>query len=163
MKINFPKIVRPIDLGEYAAEMQGQVIHVWVNPPSNDIVAMAEFYKASLDLENLPNNIETVKEHLASIKKPTEKQKAEHEKMLAFYGKRLKELEDEKYKDAYDKYLGYLSSLLSQGSNKETHYSVEELRELEKASQKTDPAFWGWFQTRVIDATNDHRLGRKKV
>ena len=33
MKIEFPKIVRVVDLSEYAPELSGQYVHVWVNPP----------------------------------------------------------------------------------------------------------------------------------
>jgi hypothetical protein len=33
MKINIPKVVMPVDLGEYAEELRGQMLHVWVNPP----------------------------------------------------------------------------------------------------------------------------------
>ena len=32
MKINIPKIVRPLDLKDYAPEMNGAIIQVWVNP-----------------------------------------------------------------------------------------------------------------------------------
>lgn len=32
MKINFPKIIRPLPLSEYAAELT-PVLQVWVNPP----------------------------------------------------------------------------------------------------------------------------------
>jgi len=52
MKINFPKIVREIDLEEYAPEMAGQKISVWVNPPSADLVTIGEKYKASVDEQN---------------------------------------------------------------------------------------------------------------
>lgn len=33
MKIDIPKIVRPLYLNEYAPELGSAVIHVWVNPP----------------------------------------------------------------------------------------------------------------------------------
>ena len=49
MKINFPRIVRPVDLGEYAPEMKEQKILVWVNPPTGDLSAMLDSYKLSLD------------------------------------------------------------------------------------------------------------------
>lgn len=41
MKIDVPKIVRPVDLGGYAEEMRGQVIYVWVNPPT---VLLQEYF-----------------------------------------------------------------------------------------------------------------------
>ena len=33
MKINIPKVLVPVDLGEYAAELAGNFLQVWVNPP----------------------------------------------------------------------------------------------------------------------------------
>jgi hypothetical protein len=33
MKLDIPKIVRPVDLGDYAEEMRGKLIYVWVNSP----------------------------------------------------------------------------------------------------------------------------------
>jgi hypothetical protein len=48
MKINFPRIIRPVDLGEYAPEMKEQRIFVWVNPPTGDLAAMLDSYKLSL-------------------------------------------------------------------------------------------------------------------
>jgi len=32
MKIEIPKIVRPLDLGEYDEALRGQRVYVWVNP-----------------------------------------------------------------------------------------------------------------------------------
>ena len=50
MKINFPRIVRPVDLGEYAPELKQQVL-VWVNPPTGDLSAMLDSYKLSISGE----------------------------------------------------------------------------------------------------------------
>ena len=33
MRIEIPKIVVPVDMGDYAPELVGQCLHVWVNPP----------------------------------------------------------------------------------------------------------------------------------
>ncbi len=33
MRINIPRVVVPVSLAEYAPELQGQALHVWVNPP----------------------------------------------------------------------------------------------------------------------------------
>jgi hypothetical protein len=32
MKINIPQVIVPIDMAEYAPEMAGSFLHVWVNP-----------------------------------------------------------------------------------------------------------------------------------
>lgn len=33
MKINIPRVVVAVDMSEYAPELAGQYLHVWVNPP----------------------------------------------------------------------------------------------------------------------------------
>lgn len=114
MQINFPKIVREIDLGEYAPEMEGQKMQVWVNPPSADLTKLGDDYKKAVEGD----------------------EQAEQE------------------------YSDFLSVLLSQGADK---IGVDDLKEMQSASADTDPAFWMWFQNRVITEINDHRLGRKKV
>lgn len=116
MKLNFPKIIREIDLSEYAEEMKGQKVLVWVNPPSADLLALGDNYKKSLE-------------------------------------------DDEKAEKAY---LATLSDLLSQG-DKDTKYSVDDLVEVRDVTKDTDPAFWIWFQTRVMNEVNAHRLGQKKA
>lgn len=122
MKLNFPKIIREFDLGEYAEEWKGQKIFVWVNPPSADLVALGDNFKKS------------------------------------------NESKDEKEKESAEKaYFDTFSTLLSQGSDVETHCDVELLKELRQATKDTDPAFWNWFQTRVITEVNTHRLGQKKA
>lgn len=163
MKIDFPKIFGKIDLGEYAPEMAGQKISVWVNPPSADVVALAEFYKANLDKSAIPERHEALIKAFEGIEEPTDKQKTDYLNTLAFLDERIKELEGEKYADAYGEYLGLLSGLLSQNGNKDAHFSPDDLRDLQKASEETDPAFWTWLQTRVFDAISEHRLGVKKA
>lgn len=33
MKINIPKVIVAVEMSEYAPELAGQCLHVWVNPP----------------------------------------------------------------------------------------------------------------------------------
>jgi len=161
MKLNYPKIVEKLDLAKYNPSWGGQVLFVWVNPPSDDLVRMADMHKAHLELTNIPGNIQLVKGHLKDIEKPTKQEKEEHEKMLKFYEERLKELESDKYANAYEDYLTLLSGMLSQGAD-DTHVSVDDLKEIEKATKETDPAFWNWLQTEVVDMIANHRTGQKK-
>jgi hypothetical protein len=37
------------------------------------------------------------------------------------------------------------------------------LKTVRDATAETDPAFWIWLQTRIIEEVNNHRLGLKKV
>jgi len=39
MKLNFPKVERPIKLSDYAPEFGEQEIKVWVNPPVSEMAA----------------------------------------------------------------------------------------------------------------------------
>jgi len=50
MKINFPKIVRPIDLSEYAPEIKGSVF-VWVNPSRQTLAELSEKFNALVESE----------------------------------------------------------------------------------------------------------------
>lgn len=36
MKINIPKVIVPIEMGEYADELAGKFLLVWVNPPMKE-------------------------------------------------------------------------------------------------------------------------------
>ena len=114
MKLTFPKIVHVVDMGEYDEAMKGQVVSVWVNPPSGHLVKLGKLNHALME-------------------KPTDETRLE--------------------------YLDLLSELLSQGDNK---FSTADLDALMTATQDTDPRFWIWFQVRVIEEINEHRLGLKK-
>lgn len=43
MRIDIPKIVKPIKLSEYAEEFGDEVIYVWVNPPRRMLMDIAEW------------------------------------------------------------------------------------------------------------------------
>jgi hypothetical protein len=64
-------------------------------------------------------------------------------------------------RDKLDDFLAVVSQLLSQGKP-ETHFSVDELRELYEQTKDSDPAFWMWFNLRVLAIVSEHRLGIKK-
>ena len=52
MKINFPKIIRPLPLSEYAAELT-PVFQVWVNPPRDFLDSFGKFAEAAKDPKKL--------------------------------------------------------------------------------------------------------------
>jgi len=52
MKINFPKIVRPLPLSEYAVEIT-PVLQVWVNPPRDFLDRFGKFAEAAKDPKRL--------------------------------------------------------------------------------------------------------------
>jgi hypothetical protein len=61
----------------------------------------------------------------------------------------------------FDEFLAIVSQFLSQGKP-ETHFSVEDLREIFEQTKDTDPTFWMWFNTRIMQLVSDYRLGIKK-
>jgi hypothetical protein len=63
--------------------------------------------------------------------------------------------------EKFDEFLNIVSQLLSQGKP-DTRFSVDELRELYEQTKDADPAFWMWFNTRIMDKVSEHRLGIKK-
>lgn len=42
MKLDVPKIVKKMDLGGYAAELSGQGVDVWVNPPRGLLMSLTQ-------------------------------------------------------------------------------------------------------------------------
>lgn len=54
-----------------------------------------------------------------------------------------------------------VSVLLSQGDTA-THWSVDELLELKRETEETDPAFWMWINNRILQEITEHRLMLKK-
>jgi hypothetical protein len=73
MRIEFRKILRPLDIGAYAPDMGGQVLWIWANPPvrlvrdyfeiSDDIAKLAKAAK-TLHQDELINARESLTERL---------------------------------------------------------------------------------------------------
>lgn len=72
-----------------------------------------------------------------------------------------KKFKQEDLDAARRKYLEHLSAVLCEGPDNKL--SVDDLYAMYEATESTDPSFWMWFQIRVIDEINDHRLGQKKA
>lgn len=64
MKLDIPKIVRPVDLGGYAEEMRGQVLYVWVNPP----LALLQEYFSSQESLRTGEEEKTLEGHAARMR-----------------------------------------------------------------------------------------------
>jgi len=52
MKIDFPKLVREIDLAEYAPEINAKVF-VWVNPPAKFLEELGDSFNKYADSEGV--------------------------------------------------------------------------------------------------------------
>ena len=56
----------------------------------------------------------------------------------------------------------WLSEIWSQGPE-ESHWTVEEIRQLFEESQESDPALFIWLYQRTLESITEHREVRKKV
>ena len=56
MKINIPKVIVPIDMAEYAPELAGTCLHVWVNPTLNKMNEHASLAASALSVEVLTSD-----------------------------------------------------------------------------------------------------------
>ena len=61
MKIDFPKIVKVVDLGEYAEALRGQQVFVWVNPPTQTLTELGNLFEKMRDSEGVDGQDEYLK------------------------------------------------------------------------------------------------------
>ena len=146
MKFDIPKITRSIDLGEYAAEYEGTVIWVWVNPPAKLLNEHDQVVEEVARLaRELGPELETIaQKEPGGDARPT---------MMALINKRL---------DAQANELTRIfSELWSQGAA-DTRWTEEEIRALVKETEGTEPRLWPWLRNESIRAIRDYRAGVKK-
>jgi hypothetical protein len=136
MNIDIPKAVRALDLGEYMPEMQGNVLEVWVNPPSEMLKEISDLTQGIFDLVGR-----------ALKKKQNWLSKKVNEKSSEGIENRIREL---------------FSELLSQGQP-QTRLSEADLNRLETETFETDPNFWPWLQNKMFAMIREHREGKKKA
>lgn len=162
MKIEIKKIVRPIRLGDYAPEYDGQEIHVWLNPPRR--VRMDHF-------EIVQEFSAVVDERLAFLQAITAKASDEGldpdevalddldldegtEASLAEIDAQLEDLSRRLY--------GWFAEVWSQDEDEGTHWTTDEVVELVEACMDADPALWSWVQDEHWRLVGEHRDGVKK-
>jgi len=163
MKINIPKVVIPVSLAEYAPELQGKFLHVWVNQPRerlreyDDLVtemqerSMAEARKSveSQTSKVVPQGDDKGQEGRTST--VMEKVFDQIRAMLRF--------KRERKADGIDvKLLKWYAEMWSQGPD-DTKWTVDELQELEAQ----DPAFLSWCIARSWNERLEHMQRKKKA
>lgn len=146
MNIEIKKIIRPLDLREYAAEMEIE-IEVWVNPPRGMLIEYDGLVEAAKNLttehtDATEGKREEEKEEISVGIDPTE------------IARRLEEIGGAQ--------MELIARLWSQGPE-ETRWTVEELRELVEKSMDTDPGLWRWLVRKTFRMISEHRAGQKKV
>lgn len=140
MKLKIPKVLKVIDLGDYAPELTGQIVQVWVNPPRevkrqyNDATAK-HFADVSAIRRPTPEEIEQgVEDH----------SEADYQALKVALNRTQ---------------LAWWAHIFSQGNNAENHWTGEELEALDVQ----DPAFLGWLIVRADKLMQDHQQNQKKV
>ncbi len=155
MKIEIPKVVLAAPMGEYAPELQGKNLYVWVNPPRERLQAYDELVTSLQERE-----LEKARETLA----PDEPKDAKgtEDKGLGRVFEQVKRMLSVKRQtsDGIDvKLLQWYAEIWSQGIDADTHWSVDELRELEER----DPSFLSWMIAKTWETRNEHLARKKKV
>lgn len=137
MIIELPKIVKRLQLAEYAEEFGEQFIEIWVNPPRDVLIQHDDLVKLVMK----------VNEDIAIMRKAKRPQDE------------IDRLTNE-IRELQTKIAGWYSKIWSQG---ETAINSNEVEDLLASAHESDPAFETWIVTRTLDMIKDHREGRKKV
>jgi hypothetical protein len=141
MKIQITKIIRPIKLEEYATELKGQTVDVWVNPTRNVINTF----------DNLNQRMALEMDKVRRVLPGDGEDRTNYQKSLDH----LATWTDEEYAP---KLREWYAALWSQGENQERHWTPEELKELDE----TDPALFNWLRDMSQEKMREHRNRQKK-
>lgn len=131
MKINIPKVVRPIRLSDYAPEFGEQQVEMWVNPPREKRLAFA----------SISERFQGVREQIAKTEDPD---------VLAALMEDIKALGLEMY--------AWWADMWSEG---EDEWTGEEVQTLVEAALNSDPGLWDFLQEQSLDAMQDYRNRKK--
>ena len=131
MKVNIPRVVRPIPLCDYAPEFGEQVIEMWVNPPRAKRLEFADItkrYKETMDLLAATEDDDELQELVGVIE--------------ALAG----ELHD------------WYAEMWSQGQDE---WTAAEVKEFAAAALDTDPGLWDYVQESSLDVMAAYRRQKK--
>lgn len=149
MKLNIAKVIRSLDLAEYAEAYKGQTVHVWVNPDMGTLrrrELLVEKYNRMLkDMLDLGKQVDGIPE--AARQAMAEQARTQIEAFNTFA---LGE-----FTDGINK---WFAELWSQGSDPATHWTVEELVNL----NEHDPALYQWMKNQSVEMLERHREREKK-
>lgn len=147
MKINVPKIVRPLYLSDYAESMGEQMIEVWVNPPADLLRERDELVRSVYE-----KSMEKARERLPD----EENAEVLLEKALKSLGDVLTEDEAQ---ELDQKMQNWLAEIWSQG---DAPWTVAEIAELQQECRETDPYLMTWLSQQTRQMIHLHRIGAKK-
>lgn len=139
------KIIRPIDLGDYAEELRGVVVYVWVNPPRDVMQRYYDLVRASSASQQASDDIQ------ASLGTPTQPALAEIQTITA---------EAERTARGFLEWWAEIFSQHKDAVGQDSHFSAEGLAEL--MTSETDPGLYSWLCGRAGDLIREHRSAAKK-
>ena len=140
MKLNIPKIIRPLTLDTYANELEGIELHVWVNPTRVVLDENQEIQnglaKLLKDVENITNDTELDDEQ------------------------RLKQVEgiEANIDSILQREREWWVKILSQSSNASTHWTEKEIEILDQQ----DTALWQFIRLTSSQMIRANREDVKK-
>lgn len=158
MDIKIPKLVQPLDLSEYAPELKGQVLHVWVDPPRKifqqyDLLVIEAEQKVAEEMEDdAPAQAAVQDEEAPAVLKPFEQLKANLKRLLTIRRKRA-----ESRAEGTDKQiLEWYAVIWSQQSG--STWSVRDIMALEEEN----PSFFAWLIEQTWRMIRENRERNKK-
>jgi len=149
MKLNIEKVIQPLDLGDYAEAMKGQILQIWVNPP------MAIIRRRELLLVKYNLLLDAMKTRAKNADAAAEKTR---EKIAEEVGKQIDNFNSYASGEFTDGINDWFSDLWSQHHDPATHWTRQELVDLNEA----DPALYQWLKNQTIEAIAAHKAGEKK-
>jgi len=130
-RIKFRKVIRDLDLDEYYDTGEIEIIRVWVNPP-----------------RSIRNEYNEITESSRELLEALSKADPENKSALKEIGRRMKE--------NADRYLEIWALLWSQDKNETTHWSPDEVAQLQKDCEDHDPGLWQFITTLTIGMIVDY-------
>ncbi len=181
LNVSAPKIITPLDLGGYHDDLAGNILYVWVNLSRDmhdryddiqvDFVKLGKATEQASNRLQIANKakriVDLTKERIDQIMiAHGEEALVKAQADAADYDDALAAVEANNVAltEANDIYHAWLAEILSQRQDKETHYTLEELREVASNSYDNDnSSFWRWMtqtiQAMVIGHVNNHLKG----
>ncbi len=174
MKVNIPKVTRPIRLSDYAPEFGEQVIEMWVNPPRKLRLAFADITDRAraerVQIAALAADEDALDQYTKDRSDPDKKkhQRDFAANVLAAHAEAKDLPDDEKAErlTAHFKHTAEIGEELNawyaeMWSQGEDEWTAEDVKELAEAALDTDPGLWDFVQESSLDAMQEYRRRKK--
>jgi len=146
-KFKIPKIIRRIELSEYAPEYEEHFFDVWVNPSREERGAFSANIREIERLKSRIIKLGTKPKDAPDDWKPNEKE-------IDNATSDIKRLDE--------KILEWWAYIWSQGDDKKNHCSVDEVREFMEECEESDLGLWMFVTRNTSQMIFDHAAGVKK-